>query len=84
VLGISLDRPESESKIKSVSEKQEMDWPQVYDGGYWKARIAQLYGISSIPATYLVDGDTGNVIGSNLRGEKLVEAVEKALADKKK
>ena len=84
VLGISLDRPESEAKIKSVSEKQEMAWPQVYDGGYWKARIAQLYGISSIPATYLVDGDTGTVIGSNLRGEKLAEAVEKALADKKK
>ncbi len=84
VLGISLDRPESESKIKSVAEKQEMDWPQVYDGGYWKARIAQLYGISSIPATFLVDGDTGKVIGANLRGEKLVAAVEKALADKKK
>ncbi|MEI7658209.1 MAG: TlpA disulfide reductase family protein [Phycisphaerae bacterium] len=84
ILGISLDRPDAESKIKSVEEKQQMTWPQVYDGGFWKARIAQLYGINSIPATFLVDGDSGKVIGANLRGDKLAQAVEKALADRKK
>ena len=84
VLGISLDQKDSAEKVKQVTSDKKMTWPQVYDGGFWKAQVAELYGINSIPATYLVDGDTGKVIGTNLRGEALEAAVEKALNEKGK
>lgn len=86
ILGISLDQKDAEDKIRKVAEDQNMPWPQVYDGGYWKAAIAQLYVVNSIPAAYLVDGDTGEVLADNrgLRGEKLSETIEKALEKKQK
>ena len=84
ILGITLDKAGAEAKIKEVTEAQHMSWPQVYDGKFWDARIAVLYGIHGIPAAYLVDGDTGKVITSDLRGPKLEKAIEKALQDKNK
>jgi hypothetical protein len=41
-----------------------------------------MYAIDSIPATYLVDGDTGKVLGVGLRGDALAKAVEAELAKK--
>jgi hypothetical protein len=37
------------------------------------------YGIESIPATFLLDGN-GKIIGRDLRGEELEQAVGKAVA----
>lgn len=61
-----------------------MTWPQIYDGKYWKADLALLYGIRSIPRPILVDGDSGLILaeGPAARGQKLNAAIEKALADK--
>jgi hypothetical protein len=60
-----------------------MPWPQVYDGKYWQAEIARLYGVESIPFMLIVDGDTGEILGSNVRGAQLAPAIEQALAKKK-
>jgi thiol-disulfide isomerase/thioredoxin len=84
ILGITLDKKDAETKIKEVTTAKNMTWPQVYDGGYWEARIAVMYGIHGIPAAYLVDGDTGKIITSDVRGPRLEKALEKALADKNK
>jgi thiol-disulfide isomerase/thioredoxin len=86
ILGISLDQPNALEKVKSVTADKGMTWPQVYDGKFWEARIAQLYGIQSIPAAFLVDGDTGIVIasGNALRGENLAKTLDDALAVKAK
>jgi len=85
ILGISLDQKDQAEKIEKVMRDNEMTWPQVYDGGFWKARIATQYVIRSIPAVFLVDGDTGEILGlrEHLHGEKLGQAIEKALAKKK-
>lgn len=54
-----------------------MPWQQVYDGKYWNAEVARLYGIESIPHMLLVDGDTGKVLANKaLRGESLAPAIE--------
>ncbi|MBY0309188.1 MAG: TlpA family protein disulfide reductase, partial [Phycisphaerales bacterium] len=79
VLGISLDNEQSLKKMPDVMQKTGMTWRQVADGKYWQAEIAQKYAINSIPATFLVDGTTGKILGANLRGEALDKAVEKAL-----
>jgi thiol-disulfide isomerase/thioredoxin len=85
VLGVSLDRANAQADIKAVTAKHGMTWEQVYDGNYFDARVAKQYGIRAIPATYLVDGDTGKILamGDELRGERLAPTIERALAAKK-
>src|SRR5258708_13803162 len=84
ILGISLDEPNAAEKVKSVAADKGMTWAQVYDGKYWKGEVADLYGIQSIPAAFLVDGDTGEVLaaGNSLRGESLAATVKGALEKK--
>ncbi|MFZ4573920.1 MAG: TlpA family protein disulfide reductase [Phycisphaerales bacterium] len=84
ILGISLDNEGSLKRMPDVMTKAKMTWRQVADGKGWKAEVAQKYAIDSIPATFLVDGTTGKIIGMNLRGEALEAAVAKALAERKK
>lgn len=76
IIGISLDS--DRDKLTSFIEKQEMPWQEFFDGEGWKNKLAQQYGINSIPATYLLDRD-GKVIAKNLRGDALEAAVSKAL-----
>jgi thiol-disulfide isomerase/thioredoxin len=85
VLGISLDREKAAEQIRGVTAKHGMVWEQVYDGNFFDAKIAKQYGIKAIPATYLVDGDTGKILamGDDLRGERLAGTIERALAAKK-
>lgn len=84
VLGISLDNEKSIEKLKPVTAEKGMTWTQVADGKYWQAEVAQLYAINSIPACFLVDGDSGEILAasSQLRGEQLQKTLEAALAKK--
>jgi peroxiredoxin len=76
IVGISLDS--DRKKLTDFLAKNQMPWPQYFDGGGWKNKLAQQYGIQSIPATFLLDGE-GTIIAKNLRGEALEAAVAKAL-----
>jgi len=79
IIGISLDQ--SKSKLTSFLEEKHMTWQQFFDGQGWQNKLAVKYGVQSIPATYLLDGE-GKIIGKDLRGEDLAGAVTKALAAK--
>lgn len=79
IIGISLDK--DQQKLENFTKQKNMTWVQYFDGKGWENKLAQKYGVNSIPATYLLDGE-GKIIGSNLRGEKLEEAVVAALAKK--
>jgi peroxiredoxin len=76
IVGISLDS--DRKKLTDFLAKNQMPWPQHFDGGGWKNKLAQQYSIQSIPATFLLDGE-GNIIAKNLRGDALETAVAKAL-----
>ena len=76
IVGISLD--DSEPKLRSFLKDKNMTWSQYFDGARWKNKLAQKYGVQGIPATFLLDGD-GKIIGRDLRGEKLDEALATAL-----
>jgi len=78
IIGVSLDKQEDKAKLTSFLTENKMTWPQYFDGQFWDTKLAAKYGIDSIPATYLIDGD-GKIIGSNFRGPALEEAVRKAL-----
>jgi|TARA_B110000116_G_scaffold144522_1_gene125315 thiol-disulfide isomerase/thioredoxin len=78
IIGISLDKAKDEAKLKSFVKDENMPWPQAFDGKGWDTDLAQQYGISSIPATFLV-GKDGKIVSSNLRGPALSSAVKKEL-----
>ena len=79
IIGISLDK--DQQKLASFTKEKNMAWPQYFDGLAWQNKLAVKYGVNSIPATFLLDGQ-GTIIGHDLRGEALDQAVAKALAKK--
>ena len=82
ILGISLD--EDKNKLTTFLKEKNITWPQVFDSQGWKTAIAKLYNVQSIPATYLIDGDTGRILAIGARGTGLDSAIAKALAEKKR
>jgi thiol-disulfide isomerase/thioredoxin len=79
VIGISLDQ--DRQKLLDYTRQQKMTWAQYFDGQGWGNKLAAKYGIESIPATFLLDGN-GKIIGRDLRGDDLTQAVAKALGGK--
>ena len=79
IIGVSLD--ENRNSLANFTQAQGMVWPQYFDGRGWENKVAVKYGVHSIPMTYLLDR-RGIIIGESLRGEKLGDAVAKALASK--
>jgi peroxiredoxin len=76
IIGISLDS--DQTKLNDFIKKEKMSWLHYFDGGGWKTKLAQQYGINSIPATYLLDRE-GKIIASNLRGDALETELAKLL-----
>jgi peroxiredoxin len=85
ILSISLDKKEDGGKLAQFTKENNMPWSQVFDGGFWDARVARLYGVQAIPFVLLVDGDTGKILAdaSTLRGPQITETIEKALKAKR-
>jgi peroxiredoxin len=78
ILGVSLDRPGAKHLWLKAIQDDGLLWPQVSDLQGWNNAVAKLYGISAIPENYLIDPQ-GKIIGRNLRGEKLQEALQAVL-----
>jgi thiol-disulfide isomerase/thioredoxin len=80
IIGVTLDafQRTPAARVVEFVKEQHMPWPQVYAEG---PAIAASYGVSAIPAAFLVDGDTGKILasGDDLRGEALSRTVEKHL-----
>ncbi len=76
ILGISLD--EDKDALTAFIKEHEIPWSQDFTGKGWETELAARYGITSIPATFLV-GKDGKIVARDLRGEALGEAVAKHL-----
>jgi thiol-disulfide isomerase/thioredoxin len=76
IIGISLDQ--DQARLTTFTSQKGMSWQQFFDGQGWQNKLAVKYGIESIPATFLLDGE-GKIIGKDLRGDDLEVAVAKAL-----
>jgi thiol-disulfide isomerase/thioredoxin len=77
IVGISFDS--EKEKLETFVKSKEMSWPQYFDGKGWKNDFGQKYGISSIPAMWLVNKQ-GNLVDLEARGG-LEAKVEKLLAE---
>ena len=78
VFNVSLDQ--NKDRWIQAIKQDKLDWPwHVSDLGGWYSKGAQIYGVNSIPASWLID-QNGVVIARNLRGPALDAEIEKLLA----
>lgn len=95
VVGITLENPNTrpsdtpeqtaaklaaaKKKMLEFTAKNEMPWPQYFDGKWWKNDYAEKFGIKAIPAMFLL-GKDGKIAATDARGEKLEAEVKRLLA----
>jgi peroxiredoxin len=70
IIGVSLDQ--SHDALVAFIREKKMTWAQYFDGQGWNNKLGQEYGISSIPATFLLDRN-GVIIARDLRGDALTK-----------
>ncbi len=77
VVGVPLDTG-SAGKVRDFVEKHGMVWDQLYQNA---SAAAGKYGVTEIPAAFLIDGSTGAILaqGDALRGDDLAPTIERNL-----
>ena len=69
VFSVSLDKTKADWEKAIVDDK--LAWKyHVSDLNFWNAKYAKVYGVRSIPANFLIDGN-GIIVATGLRGEAL-------------
>ena len=89
VVGISLDHAPDPAKpgggaktaaqVAEFARQHGMPWPQHYDGQGKANVLAQRFGVTTIPASFLLDQE-GRVVAMNMRNDELADAVRRLLA----
>ena len=64
--------------LKAVEEK-EMNWIHVSALKMWDNQARHDYAVNSIPANFLIDCSTGEIIATQLRGEEVIKKLEELL-----
>ncbi len=80
IYGVSLDYTK-EAWLKGIEEDNLNKWTQVSDTKGWNCQAAKLYGVSGIPANFLLDPN-GVIIAKNLRGEFLQKKLSEIFDNK--
>jgi len=94
VIGVALedarlttnDTPEQRAAKLAKAKKiltdftleHKMQWPQHFDGKFWKNEISMKFGIAAIPAMLLIDQE-GRLVSTNARGPALDAEVKRLL-----
>jgi len=77
VFSVSLDK-DRDSWLKAIATDK-LIWPNhVSDLKYWKSAGAATYGVTSIPAAFLIDKE-GKIVAKKLRGDALEQKLEELL-----
>jgi len=85
-VGVSLDGPRDQGgydKLKAFVEKNDIQWPQYYEGKTPATDFASEWGIQAIPTVFAVDAD-GNLASVDAGGKKLEKIITELLAKAKK
>ena len=77
IVGVSLDQ--EKGNLTEFVSGHGMEWPQYFDGQGWDNKLAGQFGITSIPAMWLID-KKGNLRDLHARAD-LSGKVEKLLAE---
>ena len=75
ILSVSIDRPKDKDTWLDTIKMEGMVWYNVWDS---EGKIANTYGVTSIPAPFLIDPE-GNLLsqGENLRTDDLLKTLKK-------
>ena len=73
IYSVSLDK-DRQAWLNAI-KKDKLRWTHVSDLGFWNAKPAQLYNISSIPSTVLLDRN-GKIIAKGLMGGELDQKLD--------
>jgi len=76
IFAVSLDKDKN-SWLKAI-ENDKLNWEHVSDLKGSRNEASLIYGVSGIPDNFLI-GDNGEIIGRNLRGDKLNEKLKEIL-----
>ncbi len=68
IVGVSLD--ENSDAWQGAIKQLGMPWPQMSDLKGWKNAAAEMFNVTSIPQTIVVDG-SGKILRRGLRGQEL-------------
>jgi len=88
IVGISFDRADMKKKLADFVKKHKLDWIHTYSGKYWNDPTGRKYGVSGIPAIWVV-GKDGRIVSDNARSnlegilDKALKAPTAKAADKK-
>lgn len=79
IYSVSLDQ-NKDNWVKAIA-KDSLVWSyHVSDLGGWQSRPASIYGVNSIPANFLIDGN-GVIVARQLRGAALESTLESFVAN---
>lgn len=74
IIGVSVDVQDRASFIGWL-RRQEIDWPQVFDGRGWTSPTVMPFELTRVPFNVLV-GTDGRVVGVDVRGKQLVRSFD--------
>ena len=79
IFGVSVDN--SENDWKKAVQKDKITWLQVNDREMGEASIAMKWNVGALPTSYLINKE-GKLVGMDLEGKDLEEAVKDLLSKK--
>jgi thiol-disulfide isomerase/thioredoxin len=74
VLGVSFDVSDRRALVSWLN-RHAVTWPQVFDGRGRTGPAARHFGVSAVPTSFLVSAE-GEVVSMNLRGDRLLAAID--------
>jgi len=74
IVGVSVDVQDRASFIGWL-RRQEIDWPQVFDGRGWTSPTVMPFELTRVPFSVLV-GTDGRIVGVDVRGERLLRSLD--------
>ncbi len=78
IVSISLDDAKDRQKFIDLVAKEEVTWPQRFEGLGWNDPLVKTWTVSGIPAMFLLDQD-GMLVSTNACGPKLEAEVKRLL-----
>jgi peroxiredoxin len=81
---VAVNSDSSREKLKEVMAKENVTWPQFFDGGGTSGPIATAWNVTGWPTLYLIDAK-GVIRHKDLRNEAAMEkAIDELIAEAEK
>ena len=80
---VAVNSDQTREKLKDVMAKENITWPQFFDGGSTNGPIATTWNVSGWPTLYLIDAK-GVIRHKNLRDQAMEKAIDALVEEAEK